>query len=159
MSPKQHCSINFVLPLLYFEIKITVMKKNLFYALSCLTITLFAISCSKSDTTVAANTPEGNWVGNRSGVGGPSHYFSINFKSGGSVVINEFNATTPDVANGNWSLVGDSVKANFTYMPGATYTGTYSLAAKYSASVNTLDGTIGVGSSTIGAGMFSVTKQ
>jgi hypothetical protein len=135
------------------------MKKNIFYALSCLTITLFALSCSKSDTTVAAGTPEGNWVGNRMGVGGPSHYFSINFKSGGSVVINEFNATTPDVANGNWSLVGDSVKANFTYVAGAAYSGTYSLAAKYSASVNILDGTIGPGSSTTGAGFFSVTKQ
>jgi hypothetical protein len=135
------------------------MKKNLFYVMSCLTIALFTASCSKSDTTVAANTPEGNWVGNRSGVGGPSHYFSINFKSGGSVVINEFNATTPDVANGNWSLVGDSVKANFTYVPGAAYSGSYSLAAKYSAAVNTLDGTIGAGGSSAGAGMFSVTKQ
>ncbi len=135
------------------------MKKNLFYAMSFLIIALFTVSCSKSDATVAASTPEGNWVGNRSGIGGPSHYFSINFKSGGSVVINEFNATTPDVANGNWSLVGDSVKATFTYVAGATYTGTYSLVAKYSVSVNTLDGTIGAGSSTAGAGMFSVTKQ
>jgi hypothetical protein len=135
------------------------MKKNFFYAMSCLAIVISTASCSKSDATVAASTPEGNWVGNRSGIGGPSHYFSINFKSGGSAVINEFNATTPDVANGSWSLVGDSVKASFTYVPGATYTGTYSLAAKYSATVNTLDGTIGAGSSTVGAGMFTVTKQ
>jgi len=135
------------------------MKRNLIFIVSCLTLLLFAASCSKSDATVAANTPQGNWVGGRSGAGGPSHYFAINFKAGGSVVISEFNAANPDIANGTWTLAGDSVKANFTYLPGGTYSGTYSLAAKYSASVNTMDGTIGLGNSTTGAGMFSVTRQ
>ncbi len=135
------------------------MKNSIFYVTFFLSVILLAASCKKSNTTVAVTTPEGNWIGNKSGLGGPSHYFSLNFKSGGSIIINEFNATSPDIANGTWSLVGDSVKANFTYVPGSIFSGAYSIAAKYSASSAIMDGTVGVGNSTSGSGFFSVTKQ
>jgi len=134
------------------------MKKNLFFAILALTAVLFAASCSKSDPTpVPATTVEGKWVGNQNnGIGGPYYYLSLNFKPNGVLVVNANNALTPDVANGTWSLVADSVRATYTYTNSSA---TYSLAGKYAASSSIMNGTIGVGTSTTGAGVFSVTKE
>lgn len=135
------------------------MKKKLFFAIPTLAILLFAASCSKSDNTPppGGTSPEGNWTGGHSnGIGGPSFYFSLNLKANGVLVVSDNNAASPDIANGTWSLVADSVRAAYTY---AGIASTYSLAGKYSTSSKIMNGTIGSGSSTTGAGVFSVTKQ
>lgn len=133
--------------------------KKIFFAIPALAILLFAASCSKSDTTPppGGTSPEGNWTGNHNnGIGGPAFYFSLNLKANGVFVVSANSAAAPDIANGTWSLVADSVRATYTYAGTAT---TYSLAGKYSTSSNIMSGTIGSGTSTTGAGVFSVTKQ
>ncbi len=131
------------------------MKKNLFFAILGLTVVLFTISCSKNDTTPPNTTAEGKWVGIYTNFIGPSHYFAATFKVN-SVILIEAN-TIPDIANGTWSLSGDSVRATFTYVGGTA--GTYSIAGKYSAGSTTMDGTIGLGTNTSGEAVFSFTKQ
>ncbi len=135
------------------------MKKRLFFAIPGLAILLFTASCSKSDTTPppGGTSPEGNWIGNHSnGIGGPAIYFSLSLKANGVFEVNDNSAVTPDIANGTWSLVADSVRATYTYTGTST---TYSLAGKYSTSSKIMNGTIGTGTSTTGAGVFSVAKQ
>ena len=134
------------------------MKKNLFFATLGLAVALFTISCSKSDTTPPANTtPEGKWVGFITYIVGPSRYFAVTFKSGSVILVEANSDTAPDIANGTWSLVGDNVRATYTYVGGTAET--FSIAGKYSTSSKLMDGTIGPGSSTTGTGTFSVTKQ
>lgn len=134
------------------------MKKNLLSAILGLTIVLFTVSCSKSDTTPApAITPPAGttWVGLTTNLG-PSRYFSLTFNNGGTLTVKANDPATPDIANGTWALVADSVKATYTYVVSAT---TYSLAGKYSSSATVIVGTLGPGNNTTGAGTFSVTKQ
>ncbi len=132
------------------------MKKNLFFAILGLTLILFIASCSKNDTTPPANTTvEGKWVGSFTYFLGVSHYFALTFRTN-NVVLVEANSA-PDIANGTWSLAGDSVRATFTYVGGTA--STYTIAGKYSGSSIVMDGTIGDGASTNGAGFFSVTRQ
>jgi hypothetical protein len=131
------------------------MKKNLLFAFLGLTLVLFTVSCSKTDTTPpAATTAEGKWVGSFTSLG-PSHYLALIFKPN-SVLLVEANAL-PDIANGTWNISGDSLRATFTYT--GAVTGTYSIAGKYAANSIIMDGTMGPGTSTTGAGVFSVTKQ
>lgn len=135
------------------------MKKNLFFTiLGLTTVVLFTISCSKSDTTPpSVTTPAGNWVGYQSnGLGGPLNYFAINFQANGTLVVSANSPTSPDLANGNWSLVTDSVRASFSY----TVSGlSYALVGKYATGANIINGTLGPGTSTTGAGVFSLTRQ
>ena len=132
------------------------MKKNIFFAILGLTLVLFAASCSKSDPTPVTNSSaEGIWTGGYS-YGGPSYYFLLNLKAGGALVVEANSSTSPDIANGTWSLVADSVRATFTYIGGAS--GTYSLAGKYSTSSKIMNGTLGLGTNTTGVGTFSVTR-
>jgi hypothetical protein len=134
------------------------MKKNLFFATLGLSLVLFIISCTKSDTTPpASTTPEGKWVGFITYVGGPSRYFAVTFKSGGVVLVEANSDTAPDIANGTWSMASDSVRATFTYVGGTA--ATFSMAGKYSSSSKIMDGTIGTGSSTSGSAVFTATKQ
>jgi len=134
------------------------MKKNLFFAIVGLAIVFFATSCSKSDTPPppGGTTPQGNWVGDRTSLGGPTFYFALNLQANGVLVVSDNNAVTPDIANGTWSLVADSVRATYTYTGSSA---TYSIAGKYTTTSKIMYGTIGPGTSTSGAGVFSVTKQ
>ena len=135
------------------------MKKNLITAILISTSVLFAVSCSKSDNAPpppGGTSPEGNWVGDRTPLGGPSFYFRLSLQANGVLVVNSNNAVTPAIANGTWSLVADSVRATYTF---AATSITYSLAGKYSTTSNIMNGTIGLGTNTTGEGVFSVTKQ
>ncbi len=133
------------------------MKKNLFLILLGFTAIFFTAGCSKSDTAIATSV-EGKWVGNStSGIGGPVYYLALNFKTAGVVTVEANNSAAPDLASGTWSLVGDSVRATFTYTAGTM--STFSLAGKYSSNSNVMTGTIGNGASSSGTGTFSVTKQ
>lgn len=137
------------------------MKKSLFFAILCLFTVFFAISCSKSGTTdpppPGGTSPQGNWVGGRNnGIGGPVFYFAVNLQANGVLVVSDNSAITPDFANGTWSLVADSVRATYTFTGSSA---TYSIAGKYTTTSNVMIGTIGPGTSTTGAGVFSVTKQ
>lgn len=135
------------------------MKKNLFFAVLGLSaIVFFSISCSKSDNTPppVAN-PAGNWVGYQSnGLGGPANYFALNLQANGSLVVSANNPASPELGNGSWSLVADSMRASFTYIVSGF---SYSLVGKYAAGSSTMNGTLGTGASTTGAGVFSLTRQ
>ena len=134
------------------------MKKNLLFALPGLMVMLFSASCSKSDTTPATSyTIVGKWDGSYVGAGGPSHFYTLNFKTGGSFAVDSSNVSITDLAAGTWVLATDSVRATYTYLSGGA--GTYSLAGKYSADFKTMIGTFGPGSNTTGSGTFSVTKN
>jgi hypothetical protein len=158
------CILNFFLNRIYFFFKTTTtMKKSLLFAILGFSSVLFAASCSKSGTTGTTNpppggtSPQGNWVGNRNnGFGGAAFYFAVNLQASGVLVVSDNSAVAPDIANGTWSLVADSVRATYTFAGTAT---TYSLAGKYTTTSNIINGTIGLGTSTTGAGVFSVTKQ
>jgi hypothetical protein len=136
------------------------MKKSLFFATFVLATLFFTASCSKSGTAYpppGGTSPQGNWVGNHSnGLGGPAFYFALNLQANGTLVVSDNSAVTPDIANGTWSLVGDSVRATYIYTGSSA---TYSIAGKYTTTSNVMNGTIGPGTSTTGAGVFSVTKQ
>jgi hypothetical protein len=136
------------------------MKKNLITAILVSTSVLFAVSCSKSDNTSpppGGTSPQGKWVGNQNnGVGGPLFYFELNLNANSVIEVRANSDVTPDIANGTWSLVADSVRATYTFVGTST---TYSLAGKYSTSSKIMNGTIGLGTNTAGAGVFSVTKQ
>ena len=135
------------------------MKRSLVIAVLGLTSILFAASCSKSGTTPpppGGTSPEGKWVGNRTGVGGPTFYFALDLRANGVLVVSDKSDITPDIANGIWSLVADSVRATYTFAGTST---TYSIAGKYSTTSNIMNGTIGLEANTTGQGVFSVTKQ
>ena len=136
------------------------MKRNLFFLIPVLALTLFVTSCSKDDpATPPATSPQGTWNGTGqygTTPGGPSYVFVLKLNANGSVNITGNNSTAIDVATGTWQLVQDSVKATYTY---AASSATYSLSAKYSASSNIMVGTIGLATATTGVGLFSVTRQ
>ena len=133
------------------------MKKNFFFAILGVILIFFSASCSKSNTTPPVNTTaEGKWVGGFS-IAGPSRYFAATFKTGGVILIETNSSTVPDIANGTWSLVADSVRATYTYVGGTA--ATFSIAGKYSSSSAIMEGTIGPGTSTTGAGTFTVIKE
>ena len=134
------------------------MKKNLIIVTLMLASVLQAVSCGKSDNPPPSGTsPEGKWAGNQNnGIGGPVFYFELNLNANAVIEVRANSTTTPDIANGTWSLVGDSVRSTYTF---AGTGATYSLAGKYSATSNVMNGTIGLETSTTGAGVFSVTKQ
>lgn len=134
------------------------MKKSIFFATLGLITVFFAVSCSKSDTVPPASTTiEGKWVGNQnSGVGSALFYFSLDFKANGILVASANSAVNPDIANGTWSLAGDSVRATYTYAGSSI---THSLAGKFSSASNVITGTIGLGTNTAGLGFFTVVKQ
>lgn len=117
-------------------------------------------SCSKDDTTIpAATSPEGTWTGTGqygTTPGNPTYVFTLTFKANGTVDIVGNNNTAVDNATGNWSVVQDSVKATYTYV---SATAQYTLSGKFTAGSNIMVGTIGLGTSTTGIGIFSVTKQ
>jgi hypothetical protein len=123
-----------------------------------LTLVLFITSCSKSGTTPPPNTTVvGKWSGFLTLLG-PSRYYALTFKTGNVILVESNSATSPDIANGMWSLAtADSVRATFTYVGGTA--GTYSIAGKYSGSSNVMEGTVGTGTNTTGAGTFIVTKE
>ncbi len=131
------------------------MKKILLSA--GMALLLIATSCSKDDTTPQTATVAGKWVGLTTAAVGPSRYLAITFNAGGSLLIEANNPTAPDIANGNWVLVGDSVKASYTYTTSGG--GTFSLAGKYVTNATDMNGTIGSGSNSAGLYTFAVTKQ
>lgn len=156
-------------------IKTTNMKKNLGFAILGLTTVFFAASCSKSDSNLVAATPakaavtipsavktaattiEGKWVGyQHNGLNGAYYYLSLEFNANGVLVVNSSSGDIPNIAYGTWTLVGDDVRASYTY---ETSGASYSLAGKFFTTSNIMEGTIGVGKSTTGAGVFSVTKE
>jgi len=136
------------------------MKKNLITAILVSTSVLFAVSCSKSDYTSpppGGTNPQGKWIGGHdNGIGGPVLYLELNLNANNAIEVRANSAVSPDIANGTWSWVADSVRATYTYIGSST---TYSLAGKYSTSSKLMNGTIGLGTNTTGAGVFSVTKQ
>jgi hypothetical protein len=165
----------FLKPEFKIFIKTTNMKKNLFFAILGLTTVFLAASCSKSDSNLAATTTakatasasakgvaiattiEGKWVGNHhSGIDGAYYYLSLEFNTNGVLVVNSSSGDIPEIANGTWSLVGDDVTATYTFEVSGL---TYSLAGKFFTTSNIMNGTIGLGTSTTGAGVFSVTKE
>lgn len=134
------------------------MKKRIFFAVLGLSFFMVGTSCKKSDTTPTPVTAEGKWVGNyNSGLGGPVYYFALNFKTGGVLDVEANSAGSPDIATGTWNLASDSIRGTFTYLAGTM--STYSFAGKYLSNSNLMNGTLGLGVNTAGAGIFSVTKQ
>ena len=134
------------------------MKKNLLFLIPALALLFLVTSCNKSDPTPPANTSvfQGKWTGLITPAVGPRPYFAITFNTDGTVLIEQNNATTPDIARGTYTVSGNNVNATYTFS-GAT-TGTYSLAAIYSSSPVQISGTIGTGTSTTGYGTFDVSK-
>lgn len=134
------------------------MKEKLFIPLICLS--LLAISCSKDDTQSTAGNNvslDGKWVGTyTNGAGGPINYYALTFKPGGVLVVQANNSLTPDIANGNWILTADTVKASYSYVGSSAV---YAMAAKYTATSNIMPGTVGLSPSVTGEAVFSVTKQ
>ena len=143
---------------LNMNFKKVIMKKKSLRAIAGFAALLFTASCSKDDTATQTNaTVSGKWVGFNTAPVGPSRYLALTFNTGGNLVVEANNSTTPDIANGTWAIVGDSVKATFTYTGSAS--GTFSLAGKYVSGATNMDGTIGAGVFTSGLSIFSVTKQ
>ncbi len=134
------------------------MKKSLAIALFGLVVILFAVSCSKNDATVTPTTYTivGKWDTYITRPVGPSQFYSLNFKAGGSFAFDATSSSTTDLATGAWVLSADSVRATYTYADGVT--GTFSLAGKYSSDFHTMNGTIGAGANTTGYGTFTSTK-
>lgn len=137
------------------------MKKNLLLLVPVVACMFFLASCSKNDDGINSSnsTPVGTWAGTGqygTTAGNPTYPFRLTFKADGSLDVVGNNNTTADNANGTWQIVQDSVKATYTYITG---TSSYTLSGKYTAGSNVMVGTIGLGTSTTGIGLFSVTKQ
>lgn len=134
------------------------MKKSLFALIPALAMVFLISSCSKDDTTTNS-TPTGTWSGTGqygTSAGVPTYTFTLNFKANGTVDITGDNSTAVDVATGTWTIVADSVRAFYRY---ASSSAEYTLSGKYTAGATVMTGTIGLGTSTTGVGLFSVTKQ
>jgi len=139
------------------------MKKNLLLLLiPALTLMFFITSCSKNDdnnNNQSNTTPQGTWSGTgqygTSG-GNPTYAFTVTFNANGTVNIVGNNNVAIDNATGTWQMVGDSVRAYYTY---AASSANYALAAKYTAGANVMVGTIGLGTVTSGVGIFSISRQ
>jgi hypothetical protein len=116
------------------------------------------LSCSKDEKTAPAYTLQGTWVG-MYGVGttAPATFYSLGFTTGGNIAVAAGSSSSPSVAVGTWTQLGDSVKATYTYQSPAS--GTYSLAAKFISSSNTMNGTWGAGTNAYNGGTFTLTKQ
>lgn len=136
------------------------MKKSLLFAMLGLTVVLFGASCKKEDNPGSNSTSlQGTWTGTGqygTTTGNPTYVFSLTFKTNGTVDITGNNNVAIDNATGTWVMVQDSVKATYTY---ASSSATYTLSGKYSSTSNLMVGTIGLGTSTTGVGLFSVAKQ
>jgi hypothetical protein len=136
------------------------MKKNLFILIPALALVFLILSCSKDDLATQTNsTPQGTWVGTGqygTTPGNPTYAFTLNFKANGTVDITGNNSTAVDIATGTWQIVADSVKAFYRY---ASSSADYTLSGKFSASSNIMPGTIGLGTTTTGVGLFSVTRK
>lgn len=135
------------------------MKKNLLMLIPVLAMVFLISSCSKDDTTTTNQTPEGTWIGTGqygTTPGNPTYVFKLTFKANGVVDIVGNNNTAVDSATGNWALVQDSVIATYTYI---SATAQYTLSGKFTAGSNVMAGTIGLGTTTTGVGLFSVTRQ
>lgn len=136
------------------------MKKSLFALIPALAIVFLIASCNKEQTTPApAATPTGTWVGTGqygTTAGSPTYAFTLTFKANGTVDITGDNGVGVDVATGTWQIVQDSVRAFYRYVSSSA---DYTLSGKYTAGSTLMVGTIGLGTSTTGIGLFSVTKQ
>ena len=136
------------------------MKKSLFALIPALAMVFLISSCSKDDTTTPVNsTPTGTWGGTGQygiGPGNTTYAFTLTFKANGTVDIIGNNNAAIDYATGTWQIVQDSVRAAFRY---AASSADYTLSGKFSSASNVMVGTIGLGTSTTGAGTFSVTRQ
>ena len=136
------------------------MKKSLFALIHSFAMVFLISSCNKDDTTTTTNsTPTGTWSGTGqygTSAGVPTYAFTLNFKANGTVDITGDNSTAVDVATGTWTIVADSVRAFYRY---ASSSAEYTLSGKYTAGATVMTGTIGLGTSTTGVGLFSVTKQ
>lgn len=136
------------------------MKKNLFLLIPALAFMFLVSSCSKDDdTTNSSNsTPVGSWTGTGqygTAAGLPTYVFTLNFKANGTVDITGDNSTGVDVATGTWTIVADSVRAAYRY---AGSSADYLLSGKFTAGATVMTGTIGLGTSTTGVGLFSVSR-
>jgi uncharacterized protein YjlB len=139
------------------------MKKSLFALIPALAMVFLIASCSKDDkttnTTTTNTTPTGTWVGTGqygTTAGNPTYVFSINFKTNATVEITGNNGAAIDVATGTWQIVQDSVRAFYRYTSSSAE---YTLSGKFTSGSTLMVGTIGLGTSTTGQGLFSVTRQ
>jgi len=137
------------------------MKKILFTLIPALAIVFLIASCNKDDDDNNTNnsTVQGTWTGTGqygTTPGVPTYAFTLTFKANGTVDIIGNNNVAVDNANGTWTMVGDSVRATYTYI---SATAQYTLSGKFTAGSNTMVGTIGLGTETTGIGLFSVSRQ
>ena len=138
------------------------MKKTLLLASFGLATIFFAASCSKDDSNTSNPnnaTVQGTWSGTAqygTTAGNPTYAFTITFKANGTVDIIGNNSAAIDNATGTWAMVQDSVRATYTYFSSSA---TYTLSGKFSSTSNVMAGTIGLGSSTTGVGLFTVARQ
>ena len=135
------------------------MKKKLLILIPALALLLFAASCSKDAPTASPTTVEGKWMGTGqygTGAGSSTYPFTLTFKSGGSVDIIGNDNSGAATGNGTWQLVQDSIQGTFSYSSGFAL---YRYSGKFSTTSNVMIGTIGLGASSTGIGLFSVTKQ
>jgi hypothetical protein len=132
------------------------MKKNLFFLIPALALVFVASSCNKDEPEPAGNNTEGKWNGTYTIYGGTPSYFSLHLKSGGIVAVEANNAATPDLGNGTYTVVGDSVKGSFIYTVGIGIN--YLFAGKYSSNHSVINGTIGISPSYSDNATFAITK-
>ena len=123
--------------------------------------TIFLGGCKKSDTTSTPTNASvvGTWMGTGqygTTSGTPTYPFTLTFKANGTVDVVGNNSTAADTGTGTWTLTGDVLTASYIYVSSSA---AYSISGRFSASLTTMTGTIGLGSSTTGVGLFSVTKQ
>ncbi len=132
--------------------------KNLIPLLIAVSAVLLVSSCKKSDPVPPEYKLDGKWVGTYTNTGGGTpNYFSLSFQSGGVLLVQANDATTPDIANGLYHLDPDSLRGSFVYTVGIGIN--YLFAAKYNSGSNTMAGTFGVSPNTASTGVFTVTKQ
>ncbi len=133
--------------------------KNLFLLLITVSTVFLVSSCKKSDPLATEYKLEGKWVGSYTPNlgGGAGGYFALTFKSGGMLLVEANNATTPDIANGTYQLDPDSLRASFVYSIGIGVT--YLISGKYTANSNIILGTMGIRPSSTDVGTFTVTRQ
>jgi hypothetical protein len=145
---------------LIISLKTKTMKKISLLLIPALAMVFFISSCSKDDTTTTTNTtPTGTWTGTGqygTTAGLPTYAFTLAFKANGTVDITGNNSTAIDIATGTWTIIADSVRAFYRY---AGSSADYTLSGKYTAGSTLMVGTIGLGTSTTGVGLFSVTRQ